>query len=256
MRTPNSMERIAMRTLAAVLLATVMGAASAAEITVLSGGAIEPGLHAAAHAFETQSGHHVKITFNTAPQIAKRVAAGDKFDVIISPPAAIEQFAKAGKIEGDRVTVGRVGLGVAVRPGAPVPDISGVDAVKRSVLEADSLTFNRASTGIYFENLLKKWGIYDKVEGKTARYADGASVMEHALKGKGKEIAFGAITEILLYQEKGLRYVGPLPAEVQNYTSYVATPMAGGANPEASKEFVQFLGSPAGKKLFVAAGIE
>src|SRR5215210_2257811 len=128
-------------------------AASAAEISVLSGGAIEPGRHAAAHAFEKQTGHHVKITFNTAPQIAKRIAAGDVFDVIISPPAGMEQFAKDGKVgAADRVNVGKVGLGVAVRPGAPVPDISSVEGVKKSVLDADSLTFNRASTGIYFEN--------------------------------------------------------------------------------------------------------
>jgi molybdate transport system substrate-binding protein len=240
-------------------LATLFTGASAmaAEITVLSGGAIEPGLHSAAHAFEKQSGHQVKLTFNTAPQIAKRIAAGDKFDVVISPPAAIEEFAKAGKVgAADRVNVGKVGLGVAVRPGAPVPDISSVDGLKRSIVEADSLTFNRASTGIYFENLLKKWGVYEQVEPKTTRYPDGASVMEHTLKGKGKEIAFGAITEILLYKEKGLRFIGPIPAEVQNYTQYIATPMSGGSNAEAAKQFVQFMGSPAGKKLFVAAGIE
>src|SRR5215210_7745104 len=123
-------------------------AASAAEISVLSGGAIEPGRHAAAHAFEKQTGHHVKVTFNTAPQIAKRIAAGDVFDVVISPPAAIDEFAKAAKVgSGDRVNVGRVGLGVAIRPDAPAPDISSVDALRRSILDADSLTFNRASTG-------------------------------------------------------------------------------------------------------------
>ena len=234
------------------------GLATAAEITVISGGAIEPGLHAATHAFEKETGHHVKLTFNTAPQIAKRVAAGDVFDVIISPPAGIEQFAKDGKVgAGDRVNVGKVGgLGVAVRPGAPAPDISSVDGLKKSILEADSLTFNRASTGLYFEDLLKKWGIYAEVEKKTTRYPDGASVMEHALKGKGREIAFGAITEILLYKEKGLRYIGPIPADVQNYTSYIATPMSGGRQAELAKQYVQFLGSPAGKKLFVAAGIE
>jgi molybdate transport system substrate-binding protein len=154
------------------------------------------------------------------------------------------------------VTVGRVGLGVAVRADAPLPDIATVDGLKRSIVESDSIVFNRASTGIYFENLLKKWGIYDQVESRTTRYADGASVMDHALKGKGREIAFGAITEILLYKEKGLRFVGPIPAEVQNYTSYVAAPMTGGSNADMVRTFVQFLGSPAGKKLFVAAGIE
>jgi molybdate transport system substrate-binding protein len=228
----------------------------AAEITVLSGGAIEPGLHSAAAAFEKQTGHHVIITFNTTPQIVKRVSGGETFDVVIAPPQAIDAFAKDGIVGTDRANVGRVGLGVAVRPGAPAPDLSSIDSLKRSITEADTLVFNRASTGIYFENLLKKWNIYDQVESKTTRYADGASVMEHALKGKGKEIAFGAITEILLYKDKGLRFVGPLPAEVQNYTSYAAAPMTASTNPERARSLVQYLGSAQSKKLFVAAGVE
>jgi molybdate transport system substrate-binding protein len=80
--------------------------------------------------------------------------------------------------------------------------------------------------------------------------------MEHALKGKGKEIAFGAITEILLYKDKGLRFVGPLPAEVQNYTSYVAAPMTASMNAELARSLAQYLGSAQSKKLFVAAGVE
>ena len=232
------------------------GVAAAAEISVLSGGAIEPGLHAAAAAFEKKTGHHVKITFNTTPQIQKRIAAGETFDVVIAPPAATDQFIKAGKVESGGVNVGRVGLGAAVRPGAPAPDLSNAEAVKRSVLEAESVVFNRASTGIYFENLLKKMGIWEQVESKTARYPDGASVMEHTLKGKGREVAFGPITEILLYKDKGLRLVGPLPPDIQNYTSYIASPMTEAKNPQVARELVKFLGSAEGKKLFVAAGIE
>jgi molybdate transport system substrate-binding protein len=154
------------------------------------------------------------------------------------------------------VNVGQVGLGVAVRSGAPAPDLSSADAFKRSLIEADSIVFNRASTGIYLENLLKKLGVYDQIEAKTTRYADGAAVMEHALEGKGKEIAFGAITEILLYKEKGLRYVGPIPAEIQNYTSYIAVPMSGAWNADLARSFVRYLGSPSSKKLFAGAGIE
>jgi len=231
------------------------GAASAAEISVLSGGAIEPGLKAAAAAFQKETGHVVKITFNTTPQITKRITAGDTFDVIIAPPATIETFAKDGKVTGERVNVGRVGLGVAVRPGAPVPDISSGETVRRAVLDAESVVFNRASTGIYFENLLKKWGIYEQIEPKTTRYPDGASVMKHVLHGKGREIGVGPITEILLEKEKGLRLVGPLPADIQNYTSYTATLMTSGSNAEAARSFVRYLGG-AGKPLFVAAGIE
>ena len=240
----------------AIALAIGCSGALAAEITVLSGGAIVPGLKAAAEAFEKPSGHTVKITFNTTPQIQKRMAGPDTFDVVIAPPAAAKPLIEAGKLESGGVNVGRVGLGAAVRPGAPAPDLTNAETLRKSVLEAESVVFNRASTGIYFENLLKKMGLWEQVEPKTVRYADGASVMEHTLKGKGREVAFGPITEILLYKDKGLRLIGPLPAEVQNYTSYLASPMAGSRNAAAAKELVQFLGSPTGKKLFVAAGIE
>jgi molybdate transport system substrate-binding protein len=229
---------------------------TAAEITVLSAGAIEPGLRAAVASFQKETRHEVNITFNTAPQIQKRIGSGETWDVVIAPPAVIEEFAKIGKVEPGRVTVGRVGMGVAVRPGAPVPDISNVEALKHSVLDAESLVFNRASTGLYFENLLKKMGIYDQVEAKTTRYPDGASVMEHVLKGKGKEVGFGPITEILLYRDKGVRLVGPLPTEVQNYTSYTAVTMMTASNPEAARALRRYLGSPAAKELFVAAGVE
>lgn len=230
--------------------------AHAAEITVLSGGAVEPGLKAATAVFEKESGHAVKITFNTSPQIAKRVTGGDTFDVLIAPPAAIKEFAKAGKVDDGGVTLGRVGSGVAVRPGAPVPDISTAEAIKRTVLEAESIVFNRASTGIYIENMLKKMGVYDQIESKTTRYPDAFAVMEHVAKGKGREVAFGPITEILLFRDKGVRLVGPLPPEIQNYTSYVAVPMSAGSSKEVAQAFVRFLGGPTGKPLFVAAGIE
>jgi molybdate transport system substrate-binding protein len=242
--------------LAAVMAASFAQAAAAAEIKVLSAGAIEPGLKAAAGAFQKSTGHVVRITFNTAPEIRKRIDAGEVQDVVIAPPAAIEEFSKAGKVTQDRVEVGRVGMGVAVRPGAPVPDISSAEALKKSVLEADSIVFNRASTGQYFEGLLKKMGIYEQVEKKTTRYPDGNSVMEHVLKGQGREIGFGPITEILLHRDHGLRLVGPLPAEAQNYTRYTAGVMSGAPSADAAQDFVRYLGTPAAKAAFSAAGIE
>jgi molybdate transport system substrate-binding protein len=242
--------------LGAVMAASFAQAAAAGEIKVLSAGAIEPGLKAAAGAFQKSTGHVVRITFNTAPEIRKRVSEGETQDVVIAPPAAIEEFSKAGKVTQDRVEVGRVGMGVAVRPGAPVPDISSADALKKSVLEADSIVFNRASTGQYFEGLLKKMGIYEQVEKKTTRYPDGNSVMEHVLNGKGREIGFGPITEILLHRDHGLRLVGPLPAEAQNYTRYTAGVMSGAPSADAAQDFVRYLGTPAAKAAFSAAGIE
>src|SRR5258708_17528904 len=90
------------------------GAAMAAEIRVLSAGAVEPGLRAAAAAYKKQSGHDVNIAFNTAPEIRKRIGGGDAFDVVIAPPAALDEFAPAGKVPAERASLGRVGVGVAV----------------------------------------------------------------------------------------------------------------------------------------------
>lgn len=230
--------------------------ASAAEITVLSAGAIEPGLKAALAAYQKEIGDTVRVSFATAPQILKRLGGSETWDVLIAPPSAIEEFAKAGRVDAERVSLGRVGMGVAVRPGAALPDISTAEALKRSVLDAESLVFNRASTGLYFEGVLRKMGIDAEVEGKSTRYPDGASVMEHVLKGKGRELGFGPITEILLQREKGLRLVGPFPPEVQNYTSYTATVMSGTPHTGSARTLVHYLGSPAGKAIFVAAGVE
>ena len=239
-----------------LVLGSVWQSASAVEIKVLSAGAIEPGMRPAVAAFEKESGHQIKMMFNTAPQLRKRIADGEAWDVVLAPPTAIEEFARAGKADAGGVNVGRVGLGVAVRPGAPVPDLSSVESLKAAITKADSLVFNRASTGLYLEAWLKKQGLYEQVQARSTRYSDGASVLEHVLKGQGTEIGFGAITEILLYRDKGLKFVGPLPAEIQNYTAYTATVMTGTAQPAAARAFVAYLGSVNGQAIFKAAGIE
>ena len=250
------MKSILRNILAGALIATALaGAARADEVKVLSAGAIEPGLRSAAAAFDSQTGHSTSITFSTAPELRKRMQGNPVFDVLIAPPAVIAEFAAAGQLEAARADVGRVGMGVAVRDAAPMPDISSSGALKRSMIEADSLVFNRASTGLYLESLLRKMDVYSQVEEKSIRYPDGASVMEHVIKGNGREIGFGAMTEILLYQGKGLKLVGPVPADVQNYTSYTAAPLAAGRQQALARQLVTFLAGPVGKPLFVAAGV-
>jgi len=225
------------------------------EITVLSAGAIQPGLNAAAAAFEKQSGQTVKITYATAPQIATRIGTGERFDIVVAPPALLDELARGQKIEDGR-TIGRVGVGVEVRAGAPVPDISSTEALKRSLLAAESLVFNRASTGAYLETLFRKMGISEQIESRITRYADGTAVHEHILAGRGSEIGFGAMPDILLHRDQGLRLVGPLPPDAQNYTAYAAAPMTGAVNLEAAREFVRYLVSPAARALFTAVGVE
>lgn len=237
-------------------MAIAMPAAAAENLLVLSAGAVEPGLRMAIAAYEKETGHKVQVTFNTAPQIRGRIEGGEKADVLVVPPALMDEFGRTGKVPGERVTLGRVGQGIAVRPDAPLPDISSVEAMKRSLVEADSVVFNRATGGQYIERMLTNLGVYERIERKTTRYASAAEVMDHLLKGSGYEIGFAPITEIMLYKEKGLRFVGPLPAEVQQLNAYVASPMNGGANADLAATFVRFLGGPVAKAAFKASGIE
>ncbi len=229
----------------------------AAELKVLSAGAVEPGLVGLLDAFRRETGQGVAVAFATAPAIRRRVTAGETADVVIAPPAVLDDLAKAGRVlpEG-RAAVGRVGVGVTVRSGAAVPDVSTPEALKQAVLRAEGLVYNEASTGIYFHRLLERLGVADQVKAKTTRYPDGASVFEHLLRGRVNEVGVGAMTEIIVYTKKGLVLVGPLPAEVQNYTTYAAAVMAGATSPEAARGLVRFLTSPQVKAAFAAAGIE
>jgi molybdate transport system substrate-binding protein len=244
----------------AALALCVAGCASMggkSQISVLSAGAVEPGLAKVVEQFQRDTGHAVKVEYGTAPQLAKRLAAGEKADVLIVPPSALDEEIKAGNVFAQsRTSVGRVGIGVVVRAGAPVPDVASVDALKRALLAADSVVYNQASSGLYLEKLFDKIGIGAQIKAKTTRYANGAQVLEHLINGKGNEIGFGAITEIRMFEPKGLKLVGPLPAEVQNYTSYAAGVMTAAPTPDVARDFVRYLGTPAARALFSAAGIE
>jgi len=233
------------------------GPAFGAEINIISAGAVEPGVVAAADVFRKETGTEVKIKFATAPAIQRQVGGGEAADVVIAPPLLIDELAKAGKLDGSgRAAVGRVGVGVLVRDGAAKPDVSSADALRRALLDAESIVYNKASTGLYLEKLFERLDVGAEVKAKETRYPDGAAVMEHVIHGKGKEIGFGAITEIRLYGDRGAQFVGPLPGEAQNYTSYAAAPSAAPANREGAAAFVKFLASPAARAAFQAKGVE
>ncbi len=240
-----------------LMLAGALNPAAAAEVKVLSGGAVEPGVHAFAELVKRELGHDLKIQFNTTPQIVKRLAAGDVYDIVVVTPQVIEQAIKDGKLTADgRAPVGRVGAGIVVRNAATAPNVATVGAMKQVLLDSDSVVYNSASSGLYLDQLFAKMGILEQIKPKTTRYPDGASVMEHVIKGKGNEIGFGAITEIKQYTSKGLKFIGPLPAEAQNYTTYDAAMMNGAPAAEAAKAVLRLLATPAAKAAFSSAGVE
>jgi molybdate transport system substrate-binding protein len=226
-------------------------------ISILSAGSIEPGLVAAVSAFNARGAEQASITWATAPAIRRHIASGDVFDIVIAPDNAVDEFSQQQKVAGDKsVPVGRVGVGVVARNDVDVPDISSVDALKRSVLNADSVVYNRGSSGIYVDSLLKKLGWYEQIEDKTKVFDNGPTMMEHLINGKGNEIAFGAIIEILMFREQGLKLAGPLPPDVQHWTSYFAVPMIAAPNAAGAQSFLHYLATAPAQALFAAHGID
>ena len=225
----------------------------AVVINVLSGAAVEPGLVAATDVFRKRAGNNVKITFATTPEIRRLFGAGAAPDVVIAPLAALDELAKSGKVDGAaRVSLGRVGVGIVVRDGAPKPDVSTTDALKRAVLDADSVIYNRASSGLYVEGLLQRLSLAEQIQARTKRYI-GTDMIEPLIHGKGKEIGFMPVVQILNWRGRGLQLVGPLPVDIQHYTTYGAAPAP---QSEGGQAFVHFLGSSEATGIFASAGIE
>jgi molybdate transport system substrate-binding protein len=249
------MTKLFLGTVAAACLALAT-AGSAAEIKVLAAGGMQPGLNAAAQVFRDKTGVEAEFTYEPPVDLGKRVAGGEAADIVVSSPAVIADLTKAGKVLADgQMHLGRVGVGVVVRQGAPLPDVATTDALKNALIDAQAVVYNTASSGTYIDGMLKKIGVYDQIQGKLIRLWDGTAVMHHLMEGRAKEFGFGGITDILLYRDRGLRLVGPLPPELQNYANYSAAVISGAPNPDAAKAFMAYLASPDGRALFVANGI-
>lgn len=243
--------------LAVCALPVLANAATPVEIKILSAGALEPGLVKVVDQYRRTSGNKVKIQFGTAPQLERRLAADEVADVMIAPPGLMDALARKNKIDTEaRVAVGRIGVGVVVRAGTLEPDIATLDRFKESLLNADAIVYNQASSGLYLENLFDLLGIGEQLKPKTLRFANGAQVLEHVIQSSNNEIGFGAITEIRQLEPNGLKFIGPLPAQIQHYTSYSAAALSEAPSAEVAQEFVRYLGTPAAKAIFGAAGID
>lgn len=226
----------------------------ARNVKVLSAGAVQLGLSRLAEAFRLDGAGSVEIEFATAPAITKRIAAGHSTDVIVAPPELVKTLTNTRPLSNRPVLLGRIGVGVMVRAGAPIPGIANIAEFTRSLQIADRIIYNQASTGIYLDRLFQRIGIAAALEAKTTRYPDFAAVCNHVANGHGNEIGFGATTVIAESAGKGVTFVGPLPAEIQNYTSYAAALTANSGVGAAA--FVDFLTTPAAKSILRSAGID
>ena len=246
--------RIAALFIVAVIAA---GAASAAEVKVLTAGAFKPIVTAVAAEFERGSGHKLTIDNDTAGGLLRRIGEGEAFDLAILTPAALQELVGKGKIAaGTPADLARTSVGVAVKEGAPRPDIATVAAFKAALLAATRVAYidpaAGGSSGIYFSKLLETMGIADAVRAK-AVLVPGGLVAQRLVTGEA-DLAVHQISEILAV--KGATLVGPLPAEIQSYTTYTGGIGAASAQPEPAKAFLAFLGSDVARRILAEKGME
>jgi molybdate transport system substrate-binding protein len=241
---------------ATVTLLIPFAPTQAADIKVLTAGAMKSVVLALQPGFEAQTGHKLIIDNDTAGGLAKRIGGGEAFDVTIITPATVADLVKQGKITtGTDANIAAVGIGVAVKDGAAKPAIGTVEELKQALLAASSVAYidpkAGGSSGIYFDKLLEKLGIADAVRAK-AKLKAGGYVAEMLVSGEA-DLAIHQISEIL--PVKGVALVGPLPAEVQSITIYTAGVSAATLNAEAAKAFAAYLSAPATDAVLTMRGM-
>ena len=232
--------------------------AQSAEIRIVSGGAFKQVLGALVAQYQKDSGNTLVIAYQTVGQHLVLIRDGkEEFDVAILTPEAIEDLAKEGKVvPGTRSDLAKTGVGVVIKAGAPLPDISTVEAFTRTLLAAKSVAFidpkAGGSSGIYVGKLLERLGVADAVNAK-AVLAHGGAVADHVADGEA-ELGIHQISEILPVQ--GTTLVGPLPAEIQNFTTYSAGIGAAAKDGAAARALVKFLSGPQALPIITAKGME
>jgi molybdate transport system substrate-binding protein len=234
--------------------------AEAAELTVLSAFGMQSVMEDLGPKFESATGHKLTIAFATGGATVKRVQDGAAADVVITLAQGIDTLVKDGKAPSGNVTVlARSGIVVVVRKGAPKPDISSPDALKRTLLAAKSISYvNPASggaSGIHFAKVLDRLGIANEMKSKTVFPNAKAPAEVGVLVANGEaEIGVHVIQEVI--SVAGIDVVGPLPGDLQNTIVFAAAIMASAKDAEASKALVNFLRTPEAAAVMKAKGLE
>ncbi len=237
---------------AVIFLMTKM--AGAAEIQVMSSLAIREAYLELVPRFESQTKHKVVTSWVGMVDILKRVKGGETTDLIIGSAAALDELIKAGKIEpASRSDLVKSGVGVAVRAGAPRPDISSREAVKRALLKARSIAYSSGPSGVYLTGLFERWGIAQQLKPKITQTPPGVAVGDVVARGDA-EIGFQQVSELL--PVAGIDYIGPLPPDIQVITVFSGGVHVAARQPAAAKELIKFLASPAAAPVIRKKGME
>jgi len=230
-------------------------AAEAAEVRVIAGVAMSAVMGELGPQFERATGHKLVIWYGNTGTIKQRIEAGDAFDLAMFGVGGIDDFTKQGKIAaGTHAEIARVGMGVGVRAGAPKPDISSVDAFKRALLNAKSVTYiPEGAVGIHLARVFQRLGISEQMKAKT-KPQQGAEGLAQAVAGGEAELGFMFTNQLL--SVRGVALIGPFPPELQNYNVFTAAVGTAAKQPEAAKALIKFLTSPAAVAVIKAKGME
>lgn len=226
-------------------------------LKVLSAGAVKRGVSQIAAEFERATGTGVSVEFTPVPELRRRIAAGEAADVIVATPAAMEEFAAAGRILPEtRGVVGRSRMGVVIHADAPVPPLGDTAAFTKVLLDASHVVRNEASSGLYTAKLLERLGLTAKLGSKLVVVKTGSAIMEYVAEHPPAAVGLAQISEVMVMIAKGckVRLAGALPDEVQNITSYDAAAAKGSAAP--ARQLAARLTSAAAKQIFAATGID
>ena len=230
-------------------------AARAADLKLLTAGAYKPAAVELAAAWQKQTGHTVAIENDTAGNLAKRVAAGEFFDIVVLPPLVMGPFLGNRLDQSSAKPLASVGIGVVVKAGAAQPDLSTVDAWKQALLAAKSVAYvdpaSGGSSGIYLAKRLEELGIAAQLKPRSV-LVKGGLVAEKVAAGEA-EIGMQQMSELMAVP--GVTVVGPIPLEVQHYTIYSAAISVASRNPMEAAGLVRFLANPANADILKGKGL-
>ncbi len=225
-------------------------------LKILSAGAVKRGVARIAAAFEKDTGAKVEIEFTPAPEVRRRVGAGETVDVVVATPATMDEFAAQNKIiAASRGFIGRSRMGVVIHTDATMPVIADTESFKKLLLGASHVVRNEASSGIYSEKLLDKLGLTAELGSKLVVVKTGSAIMEYVAAHPAQAVGLAQISELMVMMDKGckVKLAAPLPAEIQNMTSYDAAAMTGA--PAAAIELAKGFATVDAKKIFTETGI-
>ena len=237
-----------------MLLLAVATPANAAEVRVLSGNGARAAIAELGARFERASGHKVAIHFEVNPAVKRRIEAGEAFDVAVLNPPVLDDLIRQGRIVADtRAVIGRSGIGVAVRAGAPKPDISSVASFKRTLLDARSVAYpGEGASGKYFVSLVDRLGIAAAMQPKMRPMPAEYNV---EVVGRG-EVELVVVVASRISGVPGVELVGPIPQALQTWIGFAAGVGSEAREVQAARELVRFFTAPEAAPLLTSMGVE